>query len=161
MSLFGGRKPKEEENVLKILKREFKLFLRLYDIANNLHSSADDRNIKRTQKYFKQLRMWERREQWRWGASVSKLKDAMNELLNLPILNANAKSKIKELVRSMSVYEGDLLERTVKELGPKIEGKKREMEVNWSEVIGIAYKLMQDLRALTALDQEITKLVKG
>src|SRR3989338_3469476 len=112
MGLFSRRGPKEERNVLNILEREYKFFLRLYSIADRLHKYAESENIKETHNYFKELKGWERREQSiRWGARVSKLKGAINELLKLPRFAAKRR-EIEELVNEMKIFEGDLLKRT-------------------------------------------------
>ena len=173
MGLFGKPVPKAKKKVFKILRKEWLYFLRLHVIVIDLHLlvgselMGDLANYRRNPKgvlkkmdnYLKQLKRFETREQWR--ASVSKLKDAMDELLKLPLLDANAKDRIVPLVDKMKVFEGDLLKETVEELGKKLDMKMPSQISWWQEIREITTKLIQDLKALTALDKELKKLVKG
>lgn len=154
-----AHKRKEKEEVLWILNKELKYFLREYSIVEKLDIYAKSQNLKSMQSYLKKLERFERREQFR--ASVNRLNKAVARLLRSPWLIApDARNKIRELVRKMKVFEADLLNNTVRELEPILKNKSK-IEINWVEVRQIIAKLIQDLQALTVLDRDLKKAVEG
>ncbi len=114
------------------------------------------------------LKNFERREQWR--VSVNKLRGAIQELLKFP-LDSGIKEKSVKLSGQMKVFEADLLERTVKKLEPALKELKKQLDNDrpnlkikplgdkWRDVEKITAKLVEDLRVLSLLDNELQKLL--
>ncbi len=168
----GMEQSKKTEEVVNhlvnYLKMELKYFLRLYIIAEKLDkiagSVAWQSHPKESQsemsKHLRGLKRFERREQW--NASVKKLEDAMGKMLkapygDIPISQLALRNDIAEEIHKMKLFEADVLYETVKKLIPMIEDKKGN--VDFLGVKQITNKLVEDLRALVALDNELQKLI--
>lgn len=164
LALPAGYTPEQIEKgknyVLRILNDELGYFLRLYTIAKELDNYAksgrNERILHKIQGRLQNFKTWEKREQRK--SRVAKLENATDILLSSNIFDDYTRTKIRSLVYSMNIFEGNLLVQTVEGLEPKIKNK-HATEVNWDEVKKITAKLVQDLQALTTLDEEVKKLV--
>ena len=148
------------------LEKDERYFLREFDIleglksdleaASNLHSMAKARDSEGMLRVVESdLNNLKRRERWQQlRARYPKLKEAMSELLKLPVLTTNQKINIRGLLQTLSVWEGNLLRDTVEKLDPLIRGKKPN-RVNWAEAKKIAFQLERDLQALVAVDRQL------
>ena len=153
-------------NVRWYLEKDKRYFLREFDIVEGLKRDVEAAsNLNKSAKYKNKagvlgvvesdIKNLERQERWQqFRTRYPKLKEAMNELLALPVLTSEQKKRVGELLQIVSVWEGNLLKDTVETLDPMIRNKKPD-EVNWEGVQTITSKLEQDLRALVAVDGQL------
>ena len=150
------RKPEEAKEVLRILNKEFKYFVRLFAIARDLRASAGNpKKRKKAKADFKELGKFEDWEQL--NSPVEKLKNAAGKLMS--IIHPSVRRNVQTCLKQMEVFEAQTLFDTSEKLGPEIEGKKQG-EIDWQKVAVITDKIIEHLQALVAVDTELREIVK-
>ncbi len=138
-----------EFDTLNGLKRDLESASKLHKLAKAKDSAGMLRVVE------SDLKSLERQQRWQqFRSRYPKLKEAMEELLQLPVLTTNQKTNIRGLLQTLSVWEGNLLRDTVEKLDPLIRGKKPN-EINWAEAKNVASQLERDLQALVAVDKQL------
>lgn len=145
----GIRKPEEVRKVLGILNKEFRYFVRLFTIAEDLKKNAKDRNKRR--QAISKFNDLERFESWeQMFAPVNNLKNAVSGMVHL--YDPGSVIEIKKLVKQMEIYEAQLLFDTVKRLEPLMIKEPSGQTNWWQQVAPIIDKIIEDLQALVAVD---------
>jgi hypothetical protein len=149
----AGSTPREVEDVVEILDKEFKYFLRLHDIAETLQREEEKGDKKDAIDEFKTLEKFERKEQWR--VPVGNLISAVKKIL--PLYPPAIGKEIETHVVNMGRLEARVLIETVEQLEPELEA---EGAINWEKVVKITEKIIKFLEGLIYVDRETRKLVE-
>lgn len=154
----GIRKPEEVRKVLGILNSEFRYFVRLFNIAQDLKKKARDRNKRRQAiREFNKLERFESSEQM--FAPVSMLIDAVKGMLHL--FDPSSIRTISSHVKQMEIFEAQLLFDTVKRLEPLMKKELSGQTNWWQQVSPIIDKIIEDLQALVAADTSLRDIIKA
>ena len=151
--MFGFASPKQQ--VLNVLNREFRYFLRLSDIATRLTHDEDDKKREAVVYEFKQLEKFERREQM--FAPVSKLKHAIQNMVAKIKFDASTQSQLQKHAQELEALEASILFETVKELEPKLETPG---SIDWKSVKASTNKIADNLRGAVIVDQQLRSITE-
>jgi len=161
-----GRYPariKEVKEVLNILKKEWKFFIMIHKIAEQLNEFAEHHKkmkveeLLKSRKYLRELKWFESREQM-WG-SVSKLIGAIDDMLRLPLFDSNDRARIQEYVRDLRIDEAKVLYDTGVDLDREI-AEKEPLLVDWRKVKQITQDILAWSVAFVAVDQQLRDLIE-
>ena len=155
------KKEKAVTKAEKVLKREENYFMLFSDVLKQLRDVAASnihpkRKLKQARSLLKRLERYERREQWR--ASARKLEGKLKKLEKIPLIS---QQEIEKDIRELKIFEGDLLVKTVRGLGEKIQHGVQAELVNWQEIIAIIDQIQKDIRAVIAIDERLDKLLES
>ena len=151
--MFGFTSPKQR--VLNILDKEFRYFLRLSDIATRLTHDEDIKKREAAVHEFKQLKRFERREQF--FAPVSKLKGAIQNMISRVPFDAATRKQLQTHVQELEALEASILFETVKELEPKLEAHGL---IDWKSVKEITKKIVANLRGAVIVNQQLRSITE-
>lgn len=156
----------EVEDVLDILDKEWKFFIRINYTAEKFKGIVDNyskmKAVERTRlrrhlKEVRELRIFESREQL-WS-SVAKLKGKVIEMLRLGIFDRHDINDIESYLEQLKVDEANVLHDTAVELNEEIE-QKEPLLVDWKKVGIIARDIIKWSAAFVAVDQQLRDLIK-
>ncbi len=151
----GRKTVKRAKEVLSIIKKEKKYFLRQFDIVKRIAKYMSIKDVAKMLSKLGELKRIQGREQFM--ASVNKLNSAIDDLVRMPEVK-NYRGQLKKLANNMRFFEADSLFETVKKLDPQLEGKNKD-QVDWQEVRNILNQLLKDLRALVILIEQMENIL--
>ena len=141
-----------------ILQREWRYFIEIHNIAEELNEAADNLDKrKKIKKYLKEIEYFESKEQL-W-ASVNKLRGAISDLFSSGIVSYNDKRKIADYTRKLKLSEARVLYDTVQKLEPVIAEKGIHI-VDWDAVKLLTKDIIKYSQVFIAVDQELRKFIK-
>ncbi len=146
------RYTEDEKKLFENIKTELNFFLRAYAIVDSLERACNSKNKTKAGKLLKRLKRVEFREQWR--ASAHKISKEINKIL--PQFDKMDQYELKDLERSLKIYEGKLLLAT-HSLGKQLEARNLPLDEYWTYIAKELKELKTDLRAVALTNKNVTK----